>query len=458
MNQLSPGHGVALSSALIACTTFLSQPAGAQTSIQTAPPADSSRVTVAAGQVARATADSLVRRALQANRELSSARLDLERGRARLRQAGLRPNPTVDIEQSTGRLTGSPDERDLSLGFALPIELGARRQRRMDVAEAELAVIEAEVADRERQLTREVLSAYAGALAALRELQITSNVQGLDEQTLRVVRIRVDARDAPALELNLLLTEADRLRSRRALIEGRLEAALITLKHLIGTAASEPLPLDEPLPALAAHFGSVPVSVEAAIAIALQQRPDLRLARLSEAAAQAGLRLARAEAYPDMTVSGKFTASRTANDLPVPLAPVVQDDRALAFGVSIALPFLNANQGARAEAAIAIRQAQMRREFVELAVRAEVTRAFRRSEATRAALAIFERGVIDRSTDNIRVIRASYELGEFRITDLINEQRRLLDSQREYAEVLVERYQTLADLQAAIGTTIGAQP
>jgi len=159
-----------------------------------------------------------------------------------------------------------------------------------------------------------------------------------------------------------------------------------------------------------------------------------------------------------MTVSGKFTASRTANDLPVPLAPVVQDDRALAFGVSIALPFLNANQGARAEAAIAIRQAQMRREFVELAVRAEVTRAFRRSEATRAALAIFERGVIDRSTDNIRVIRASYELGEFRITDLINEQRRLLDSQREYAEVLVERYQTLADLQAAIGTTIGAQP
>ncbi len=241
MNQLYHARRVALSGALIACTTLFFHPVAAQTSIPTAAAADSYRATITAGQFGRANADYLVRRALLANRELSSARLDLERGRARLRQAGLRPNPTVEVERSTGRFTGSPDERDLSLGFALPIELGARRQRRIDLAEAELAVVEAEVADRERQLTREVLSAHAGALATLRELQITSSVQGLDEQTLRVVRIRVDERDTAPLELNLLLTEVERLRSRRALVEGRLEAALITLRLLTGMAASEPL-------------------------------------------------------------------------------------------------------------------------------------------------------------------------------------------------------------------------
>jgi hypothetical protein len=41
------------------------------------------------------SSDELVRRALAANAELSAVRLDIERGRARLRQAGLRPNPTV---------------------------------------------------------------------------------------------------------------------------------------------------------------------------------------------------------------------------------------------------------------------------------------------------------------------------------------------------------------------------
>src|SRR6266704_7040151 len=37
----------------------------------------------------------LVRRALASNGELAAARLDIERARARVRQAGLRPNPTV---------------------------------------------------------------------------------------------------------------------------------------------------------------------------------------------------------------------------------------------------------------------------------------------------------------------------------------------------------------------------
>jgi cobalt-zinc-cadmium efflux system outer membrane protein len=93
-------------------------------------------LTVTAAQANRTTANDLIRRALQANRALAAARLDLERGRARLRQAGLRPNPTLDLEQTTGRFTGSPDERDLSVGVALPIDLGAKRLRRIDLAEA----------------------------------------------------------------------------------------------------------------------------------------------------------------------------------------------------------------------------------------------------------------------------------------------------------------------------------
>lgn len=415
-------------------------------------------LTVTAAQANRTTANDLIRRALQANRALAAARLDLERGRARLRQAGLRPNPTLDLEQTTGRFTGSPDERDLSVGVALPIELGAKRQRRIDLAEAELVASEAEIANRERQLTREVLGAFADALAALRELEITNGVRDLDEQTMRVVRIRVDERDAPPLELSLLLTEVERLRSRRALVEGRVDAVLVTLKHLIGAAPTDVLAIDASFPTQAIDASQVPETLEAAIATALERRPDLRLARLIETAAQAGLRLARAEGLPDMTVSGTFTATRGVTDLQAPLIAIPDGDRVLAFGVSIGLPFFNANQGARAEAAVAIRQAQMRREFTEQVVRAEVTSAFRRADAARAALTIFEQGVIPRSTDNIRVIRAAYELGEFRITDLITEQRRLLDSQREYTEALVERYRALADLHAALGSTLGSQP
>jgi cobalt-zinc-cadmium efflux system outer membrane protein len=444
---------------LTACATiFAARPLTAQVSPLVSVVSGSSEAPQTAGSISSPTAVDLVRRALQANGELTAARLDLERGRARLRQAGLRPNPTIDLEHTTGRLTGSPDERDLSLGVALPLELGGQRQRRFDVAEAELAATEAEVADRERRLTHEVLGAYADALAALRELQITNDLQDLDVQTTRVVRTRVEKGDAPNLELNLLLVEADRLRSRRALVEGRMNAALITLGNLIGAPPTEGLAVSTQTGAQPIDPSQVPSTLDAAIDAALRQRPDLRLARLNELTTQAGLRLARAQAFPEVTVSGKFIANRTTNNLPTGLVPVPTDDRLLAFGVSIGLPMFNTNQGAKAEAAVAIRQAQIRREFTEQVVRAEVTSAFRRLEAARAAVTVFEQGVINRSTDNVRVIRAAYELGEFRVTDLITEQRRLLDSQREYTDALVEGYRAIADLYAAMGITLGSQP
>ncbi len=410
--------------------------------------------TAAASQTIGTSPADLVRRAFDANRELAAARLDLERGRARLQQAGLRPNPTLDVEQITGWFTGD-DERARSVGLALPIEFAAKRQRRIDVATAELAVVEAEIVNRERQLARDVLAAYVDAIGALRARDTTQRLQDLNEQMLRVVRTRVEEQDAPPLELSLLQTEVARLQSRRALIQGRVEAALLAIQHLIGSAPTDTLTL-EPSAATLDVF-QVPSTLDLVMATALERRADVSAARLNEQAAEAGVRLAGAEALPDVTVSGTYTASRGVTELPRPLVAVADDDKVLAFGASIGLPFFNKNQGARAEAAVAVRQARLRREAMEHTVRVEVASAFRRAEAARAAVVLLEQGVLDRSADNIRVMRAAYELGEFRITDVITEQRRLLEAQQEYTDALAERYRALIDLRAAVGL-IGLQP
>ena len=111
-----------------------------------------------------ASSSDLVRRALASNGELAAARIDIERARARLRQAGLRPNPTLDFEQTTERLTGSGTDRATSVGVALPLELGNKRGRRVEFARVELEAVETEVADRERRLAGEVATLYAEAL------------------------------------------------------------------------------------------------------------------------------------------------------------------------------------------------------------------------------------------------------------------------------------------------------
>ena len=396
-----------------------------------------------------ASSSDLVRRALTSNAELAAVRLDIERGQARLRQAGLRPNPTVDFEQTTGRFTNSPGERETSVGFALPIELGGKRQRRIDLARVELKAAEAEIADKERRLANEVRVSYAESLAAIRELQITDELNNVDVQTARIVEARVTEGDAAPLEHNLLRVEIDRIKARRALVEGRLQAALLKLKSITGTPLSEALRLREELTAPA--LAEPPDSIEASVDIALRTRPDLKLARLSEEAARAGLRLARAQATPDVTAFSKYTTNRSVFDN-TPIGILLDQDKLLSFGVSISIPVFNRNQGAKAEAELAISQAQHRREFTEQLVRAEVQSAYRRYEAARSAIATYEQGVLERSRQNITSVRGAYQVGAFRVTELLSEQRRFVDSQREFTETLAEYYRAVADLHAAIGT------
>jgi len=397
------------------------------------------------------SSNDLVRRALTSNGELAATRIEIERVRARVRQAGLRPNPTLDVVQTSGRYTGSTGESEISIGIALPLELGGKRKRRIELAQAVLEAVEADIADRERRLAADVRTIYVEALAALRELETTENLNNLDLQTTRFVQARVNEGETAPIELNLLRVEVDRLRSRRALVEGRLKAALLRLKNLAGIPAAEPLRLREDLftPVLPAP----PASLEAAIDIALRHRPDLKLARLNEEVAQAGLSLARANSTPDVTAFSRYTLNRSSyEDAPVGVRN--ERDRLLTFGVSIGIPAFNRNQGAKAESAAAISQTRKRREFLESVVRSEVESAYARYEAARAAVATFEQGVIARSNDNIRVVRAAYELGQFSITDLLNEQRRLVDSQRDFTETLSEQYRALADLQAALGLAV----
>src|SRR5262249_56596079 len=121
---------------------------------------------------------------------------------------------------------------------------------------------------------------YADALAALRELRTTEDLNNLDLQTARVVEARFTEGESSKLEMNLLRVEVDRLRARRAFVEGKLRAAALNLKRLAGMAPEESLRLREDLsdPGLP----EPPASLAAAIELGLRQRPDSKLAQLNE--------------------------------------------------------------------------------------------------------------------------------------------------------------------------------
>ncbi len=389
----------------------------------------------------------LIVRALETNQDLAANRLEIEKAKGRLNQARLRPNPTLEFEQESGRLVGNGGDGKFTVGASLPIEIYGRRDARINFANVAIEASEAEVRNRERILVASILTNYAEALAALRELEATENLLELDLQTTKFVQIRVNEGDTPPLELHLLQAEVERLRARRELAEGRLQSSLTQLKMLAGLPFEESLRLREQMSS--AILPSLPMTTDAAVEIGLRTRPDILLARIEKQVSTAGLRLIRAQSRPDLTAYTRYSNGRSVIDTSIGNFP--QRDRSLTFGVAIGLPIFNKNQGAKAEAEINIRQAKARLEFAERVVRGEIIAAYQRIESANRAVSTLETAAIPRTTQNVEIFRKIYEIGEIKITDVINEQRRLLDANRDLTEALTLRYRANADLLIALG-------
>jgi outer membrane protein, heavy metal efflux system len=60
-------------------------------------------------------------------------------------------------------------------------------------------------------------------------------------------------------------------------------------------------------------------------------------------------------------------------------------------------------------------------------------------------------GVVDQSNKNLAVVREAYQLGQLRLLDVLNEQRRLTDTDLNYLDARVQAARPLADLERASG-------
>jgi cobalt-zinc-cadmium efflux system outer membrane protein len=125
-------------------------------------------------------------------------------------------------------------------------------------------------------------------------------------------------------------------------------------------------------------------------------------------------------------------------------------------GVSIVLPVRNQNQGNIAAARADVQAAERRLQFVELTAQQEVDAALAQYAAARRSLAIYERGVRDVARRNLDVVRQTYELGRVSLMDVVAEQRRYIEVENGYTDVLKQVYDASVDIRRALGTSPAA--
>jgi cobalt-zinc-cadmium efflux system outer membrane protein len=224
------------------------------------------------------------------------------------------------------------------------------------------------------------------------------------------------------------------------------------LRRLTGIDRSTPLPDAE------SSVLGIP-SLDALKQQALENRSDLKSARLEEDQQNAGIALARAEALPDVTLSAGYSRQNSQFDGlfalngAEALSPIRDRMDVLGFGVSIPLRTSRSGAGNVQAATARASGARSRREYLEKNIPLEVESAYQRLNTAVDSLRTLKSGVLDPSNDNLSIIQEAYKLGQLRMLDVLNEQRRLVDAQQAYIDAQADAARSWAEIERAIGET-----
>jgi cobalt-zinc-cadmium efflux system outer membrane protein len=349
-----------------------------------------------------------------------------------VQQAGLRPNARLYVQSENWR-AGAPQPvasvfTDQFLYASQLLETGGKRARRLEAARAGERLAEQDRQVIAREIALRVKLAY---WAAWGEQQVVELLRSNQQNLLQAVQYHeIQVREGAMAEADLLRVrlEADRGLVALETAERDANLALIALFREMGETEFPPVRLVEPADT------DFPV---AGVAEALQARPDLLRARQAVDQARANLRLQQASAKPDVEVLAGYKRTMGFDTF--------------LWGVQVALPFTNRNQGNIAAAQSLIRAAEAEQAALEAQIRAEVESARRDAVARRQQLETLLTDSLDRAREVVQIARAAYREGG---TDLL----RLLDAERAYidleilnARLLTAYRQSLVVLETALG-------
>ncbi len=374
------------------------------------------------------------------NKDLQAARYAVAVGRARLVQAGLRPNPRLDVSGNSDFAFRNEGEHGSSLGISQQFPIAGRILRQKNVAHVDVALAQAEVEEAERQLAGEVAADVYSLLVIDRQIQSRDELIGVEEKLAKATRERLKAAEVSELDVNTVQLDLQRLSQERALLQSQRLSLLVSLNTLAGRPAAAPLAINEPMP----DVDALP-SLKHLQDQALQFRPDLRGALLRADRAQAEEALAKAQRWEDWSAALSLEQDRISVDG----APRQTSDRLLGFSLSIPLPLFNRNQGLIAEALANADQSQARIEALRLVIASEIASAHTEATNLQQLVIQYRQGLLPISERNVQLAQQGYSQGKTSIIEVVQAQRQLADLNVAHLNTLNQFLQVLARLRTA---------
>jgi cobalt-zinc-cadmium efflux system outer membrane protein len=406
------------------CSTMLAQAAGA--------PNPSGDLTLARA----------IEAALTANPDLRTSAYELSAAGARVVQAGVRPNPELafELENFAGsREFAGADTLESTLSLSQVIELGAKRPLRRSAAEFDHEGVTIEQRARELDVLAEVTRRFIDVVVAQERVDFARTANALAGSTVDAIDARVRAGRSP---------EAERSRARvaqtRALIELRqAESSLSSARFLLAAAWGSTDPVFAS--ARAQLFDLPTVASLESLQERIDQTPDFARFASLERQRDAELRLARAQARPNLTFSvgvRKFEAT---------------NDSALVAGFSMPLTLNDRNQGGIREAEARAGQTIAQRDAARIRALSSLTSLYHEMSAARARVEILRNDAVPQAQLALDQTRGGYERGRFSFLELVSVQEELLALRAASIDAAADYHRMLVEIERLSGAAMTRQ-
>jgi multidrug efflux system outer membrane protein len=388
---------------------------------------------ISAAQVSNLTVAQAIERVREAHADAKATGAE---GLPELDASGSSEMAETDGDSTSATVTG-----ELATGWE--IDLFGKYRRSRQSARATLEAAREDLNDARLTLLGDVATAYVEARGYENRLAVTRRTLAAQRETLEITRAQLQAGGATSLDVSQAEGDAAATEANIPSLETSFHASVNRLATL----------LDLPVATIRTQFakgGSVPLprpNVSSGIpADLVRNRPDVRSAERSLAAAIADIGVAEADLYPSLTLSGSITVSADR------IAGVSNGSSGWALGPSLTIPVFDAG---RRKALVEIERSQASQQY--LAYRETVINAV---EEVENALVSYSRGkrrrvALQKSIAAYRQAlfqsRELYEAGQGSFFNVLDAQEDLYSAEDSLIQVEVTIAKAYITLCKALG-------
>jgi len=367
--------------------------------------------------------------AIEANPELAIARRELDAVAATRTQAAVFRNPELQVDVEDTR----SQTRQTTYWLGQPFELGGKRGARIESAERARDVANAALDMRFSGVRAAVIQTFYEVMAAQERLRLAQSSMALANRGLDVVSRRVAAGKVSPVEETRARVAASSARIELNQANADLQNARRRLTSLWGnpsshfTVAIGKLEILPTLPSLAD------------LNERLKNAPEAIRAKQEVSRREAVVKLEESKRYPDLIVRGGVQKSEATNE------------RVSVFGIAMAIPIFDRNQGNIAEARIRATQARDEQTATDVRLHSGLAQAHQRLTASLQEVSDIQKEILPGAQSALDATTRGFELGKFNFLDVLDAQRTLFLARGQYVRALGEVQRTVADVEAILG-------